>query len=268
MGKFGSRSIASRPKPFQTNRISAKHSSWKGPFRFFDLPSELRYHILKLILLEGGFTHSDVIHLFQTCQQVYAEAASMFYHEVYLDNLHFEEVVNTFLTGPFTRVAPRQYVRNLTIKFALKEHVHLFGESYGAAINAMAEKGTLQTLRLEIGNNFPCNEFWGDEDETCVYEDVRVAAGKGKGAVLSAPLFITEMPFQSFLRFLEGSKVPKITLHVEADDHSKLWCPFHRSPPSGAKCDGEFMGFPGLLRIKTRSLIGTLKGATSCLSSI
>ncbi|KAI1375415.1 hypothetical protein F4677DRAFT_137200 [Hypoxylon crocopeplum] len=259
MGKFGSRSIAFRPKQSRTNPTLIR--CWKGPFRFFDLPPELRDHILRLLILGWNSSHKDAIHLFLTCQRIYVEAASIFYREVLLDDMHLRGTGAPFLTGPLTKLAPRQYVRDLIIRFTMKEQLHLFGESYGAALSEMAAKGKLKYLRLEIGSRFPCSEFWGYEDELFVYDDIRLAAGKGKGTVISAPLFVTRAPFQNFLTFLDESKIPKIALFVDAEDHSKFWCRFHRIHPTGKKCDGEWKGTARLLKIYYSNLIEALRGA-------
>ncbi|KAF3057140.1 hypothetical protein GL218_06057 [Daldinia childiae] len=259
MGKFGSRSIAFRPKASPARKPPVKY--WKGPFRFFDLPPELRDHILKLILLDWDSTSKDAVYLFLTNKRIYAEAASIFYYEVLLDNMHLKGTADPFLAGSLTAVTPRLYVRNLIIRFLMKEQMHLFGEVYGTALQEMTSNGKLQSLRLEIGSRFPCYEFWGYEDELFVYDNIRIVAEKWKGMVISAPLFITKEPFQNFLKFLEESKIPKIRLFVDAEDHSKFWCMFHRPHPSGKKCDGEWRGNAKVLKIQWTSLVKALKGA-------
>ncbi|KAI1104592.1 hypothetical protein F4804DRAFT_182119 [Jackrogersella minutella] len=260
MGKFGSRSIANRPKPFQKPYTPPK--CWKGPFRLFDLPPELRDHILRILILDEDVTHKDIVHLFLTCQSVYAEAASIFYQEVYLDNMQLRGMADPFLTGALTRVAPRQYVRTLTIKFSMKDQIYLFGESYGTALQEMADEGKLQHLQLEIGNRFPSYEFWGWEEEFFAYDDIRVSDfSKGIKTVIKAPRFITRPPFQNFLKFLEESRIPKIVLYIEANDHSKFWCLFHRAHPSGKECEGDWKGTARVLKIQCSSLVKALKGA-------
>ncbi|KAI1463162.1 uncharacterized protein F4812DRAFT_447831 [Daldinia caldariorum] len=258
MGKFGSRSIA-----FRRKTPSIKYSPtkcWNGPFRYFDLPPELRDNILRLILLDWDSTSKDAVHLFLTSKRIYADAASIFYYEVLLDNMHLKGTADPFLAGALTAVTPRLHVRNLIIRFLMKEQMYLFGEVYGTALREMASRGKLQSLRLEIGSRFPCYEFWGFEDELFTYDDVRVVGGKGKGTVIKAPLFVTKKPFQNFLKFLEESEIPKITLFVDAEDHSKFWCLFHRSHPSGKKCGGEWKGNARVLKIHWSSLVRALKG--------
>ncbi|OTA68582.1 hypothetical protein K449DRAFT_461419 [Hypoxylon sp. EC38] len=241
MGKFGSRSIAFRP---QLNNVSEKHRAitkyWTGPFRFFDLPPELRDHILKLLLFDSCASGRYPARLFLICRRIYAEAASIFYDEVFLENMGLSGTPDRFLTTSLTRVAPRQYVRNLRMRFEIKDQIHLVGELYSTALNEMAEEGNLQHLRLEIENCFPSCEFWGYEDDLSAYDDILVPGGKGKGTVISGPLFIMRAPFQSFLKFLDESKIPKITLLVDARDHSEFWCPFHRVHSKGRKCDGQW----------------------------
>ncbi|KAI8963621.1 hypothetical protein F5Y11DRAFT_140019 [Daldinia sp. FL1419] len=259
MGKFGSKSIAFRSKTQTPKYSPAKY--WNGPFRFLDLPPELRDHILRLILLDWDSTSKDAVRLFLTNKWIYTEAASIFFYEVLLNNMHLKGTPDPFLAGSLTAVSPRLHVRNLIIKFLMKEQVYLFGEVYGTALREMASRGKLRNLRLEIGSRFPCHEFWGYEDELFVYEDVRIVTGKGKGTVIKAPPFVTKKPFQSFLGFLEDSGIPKVTLFVDAYDHSKFWCPFHRSHRSGKMCDGEWNGNARVLKIHCSRLVKALKGA-------
>ncbi|KAI1209719.1 uncharacterized protein F4807DRAFT_426010 [Annulohypoxylon truncatum] len=259
MKRFGSRSIALRPKPAQKTYTPPK--CWNGPFEFFNLPPELRDHILELIILDWDTHNRDIVHLFLTCHRIYAEAAAIFYREVYLDNMHLRGTADPFLTGTITRVAPRQYVQTLTIRFAMKDQIYLFGESYGSALREMVEEGKLQRLQLEIGSRFPNFEFWGIEDETSSCDDIRVTGKQGEKLVISAPRYITKTPFQNFLKFLEESNIPKIVLYVDADDHSKFWCLFHRAHPSGKRCEGEWISATRVLRIQWQSLVKVLKGA-------
>ncbi|KAI0096325.1 hypothetical protein F4776DRAFT_651721 [Hypoxylon sp. NC0597] len=262
MGKFGSRSIALRP---HLNITSQKHQAitkyWTGPFRFFDLPPELRDHIIRLLLFDLGAIGRYPTRLFLTCRRIYAEAASIFYDEVFLENINPKGTPDPFLTNSLTWFAPRQYVRNLRIKFDIKDQIHLFGEFYGTALNEMAEEGNLQRLQLEIENCFPSCEFWGYEDDLSTYGNILVPGGRGKGTVISGPLFITRTPFQSFLKFLDDSQIPKITLLVDARDHAKFWCPFHRVHSRGRKCDGQWKGGARLLRISCSNLVKALRGA-------
>ncbi|KAI0881470.1 uncharacterized protein GGS22DRAFT_172237 [Annulohypoxylon maeteangense] len=257
-GKFGSRSIAFRPKPHQ--RTYTPPNCWKGPFRFFDLPPELRDYILKIIILNWDANNKDIIHLFLSCQRIYAEAATIFYREVYLDNMHLRGTADPFLTGSVTGIAPRQYVQTLTIRFVMKDQIYLFGESYGTALREMVDGGKLQLLQLEIGSRFPNFEFWGIPDETFACDKIRVKGKQGEDMVILAPNFITKTPFQNFLKFLEEFKIPK-TVYVDANDHAKFWCLFHHVHPSGERCGGEWIGNTRVLKIQWRSLVRSLKGA-------
>ncbi|KAI0839104.1 hypothetical protein F5Y06DRAFT_266015 [Hypoxylon sp. FL0890] len=258
MGKFGSRSIAFRPKLHKASRADhAIAKRWTGPFRFFDLPPELRDHIVKLILFDGATTGKAISNLLLTSHRIYEEAAPIFYYEVSLQS----GAADPFLTGPLTRVAPRQYVRNLIMRFEINDQIDAFGKSYATALDEMAEEGQLQQLRLEIESCFPSCEFWGHEDYLSTYDNVRLSTGKGKGTVILAPHFLTKTPFQSFLKFLDESKIPKITLWVNAMDHSKFWCSFHRVHPQGRKCDGQWKGSARDLKINWANLVKTLRGA-------
>ncbi|KAI1384064.1 uncharacterized protein F4822DRAFT_59810 [Hypoxylon trugodes] len=260
MGKYrGNRSILFRQKPPQ-KYVSPKNC-WNGPFRFFDLPAELRDQILKLVILESDSTKYTV-RLFLTCQSIYAEAATIFYEEVYLDNMRLKGTVDPFLAGQLTRVAPRQYVRNLTIRFPMNEHISLFGGTYGTALREMVEEGRLQNLRLEVGSRFPCYEFWGlEEDDMFTYGNVRLPDQRGGWTVASMPLLVTREPFQTFLKFLEEFRGVKASLYIDARDHLKFWCPFHRLPPSPKECGGDWRGSAAALKIQCSVLVRVFKGA-------
>ncbi|KAI0178573.1 hypothetical protein GGR52DRAFT_532658 [Hypoxylon sp. FL1284] len=257
MGKFGSRSIALRPKPTGTTKVSTKRRN--GPFRFLDLPPELRNHIIEIILLSTEYLHQDILHLFLSCQQIYSEAASQFYHHVSLDSIQLGESLHPFLAGTLSRVSARQHVHTLRVRFTMREKAYII-DGLCTALRDMAEKGRLQHLRIEIGSCFPGNEFWG-WDESHTYCDVRVGSGKGKGQVITAPLFITKPWFQTFVNFLGDTRIPKTSLHVDAEDHDKFWCPFHRAHPSGEKCDGWWKGKSKFLKISRPNLVKALKGA-------
>ncbi|KAH9989367.1 hypothetical protein F4779DRAFT_632187 [Xylariaceae sp. FL0662B] len=258
MGKFGSRSIAFRPKQSQTTYQPSKF--WRGPFRFFDLPPELRDHILRLVLLSWDSPHKDVLHLFLTSRRMYTEAASMFYHEVLLDNTQLKGTADPFLTGPLTSVTPRIHVRNLIIRFSMRDQIHTFGESYGTALRGMAEHGNLQHLRLEILECFPSSSFWGLGDDL-YYDDVQLVVRDPTSLETWAPLIITTPKFQNFLKFLDELNIPKVTLWVDAEDHYTFWCPFHRAHPSGKKCGGEWRGKAKLLRVQWKRMFQVYRGA-------
>ncbi|KAH9903812.1 hypothetical protein F4778DRAFT_100560 [Xylariomycetidae sp. FL2044] len=258
---FGSRSIALRPKHLSGTFVPP----WKprGPFRFLDLPPELRNHIIRLVILDWNSTHKDVVHLFLACHQVYAEAASMFYYEVVLDNTQLvKDVTDPFLVGRLSRLSPRLYVRDLTIKFCIEDQIQLFSEVYPQTLQEMVENGNLRHLRLEIGSNWPSYGFWG-LGEALYCDEVRLVTGKRKGAEteITAPLFVTKPPFQNFLKFLRESTVPKIAVFVNSFDHHTFWCQFHRVHSSGKPCEGEWEGKARWLKVDRIKLYKALKGA-------
>ncbi|KAI1077300.1 hypothetical protein F5B20DRAFT_269482 [Whalleya microplaca] len=264
MGKFSSRSIAFRPKQSQTT-YNNPSKFWQRPFRFFDLPPELRDQILKLVILGWDSPHKDVLHLFLTSERMYAEAASMFYHEVLLDNTQLKGTADPFLTGPLTRVTPRVHVRNLIIKFSMRDQIQTFGESYGVALRGMAEHGNLQKLHLEIGSSFPSSYFWGLADD--MYCDDVQLVRKRTPLEITAPLIVTTPKFQNFLKLLDELDIQKITLWVSAQDHYHFWCPFHRAHPSGKECDGEWRGKAKLLKINWKKMFHAFKGAQAARSA-
>ncbi|KAI2616047.1 hypothetical protein GGR54DRAFT_247513 [Hypoxylon sp. NC1633] len=257
--KYGRRPNTVRQRPSRVSQLPV--TTWTGSFRFFDLAPELRDHILRLLILGWDSAQKDCVSLFLTCHRLYAEAAEIFYSDVLLDNMHLKGTPDPFLVAPLTSVAPRPYVRNLTIRFTLKEQIYLFGESYGAALSEMNEKGKLRNLRLEIGNPFPSSEFWGYMEEITSHENVCMVGGRAKGSVHKVPRIVTRTPFQNFLKFLEESNIPKISLFVDAHDHAPFWCVFHAPHPLGLICDGRYRGSTRVLKIPIAMLIESLKGA-------
>ncbi|KAI0137105.1 hypothetical protein BJ170DRAFT_44052 [Xylariales sp. AK1849] len=254
--------IAFRSKPITSRSHQSKTTKWQpsGPFRFFDLPPELRNAIFRLLIDDWATAYKDVLHLFLTCEQLYSEAASLFYQEVVLDNTRSRGKLDPFLAGHPTRVSPRRHVRKLNIKFHLKDHIHLFYEKYGPALRDMTDQGNLQHLELEIRGRFPSTDFWGG-DPAVFSEEVRLVAGKRREREFFAPLFVAKAPFQSFLKFLKDSNIPHLSLYVDSFDHHKFWCPFHRTHPSGEECEGVWIGKAALLKVQWRKAVNTLRGA-------
>ncbi|ORY62394.1 uncharacterized protein BCR38DRAFT_475764 [Pseudomassariella vexata] len=251
------RKVAFRRKPGTTHIQPKNKHRWHPvePFRFLDLAPELRIAILKVVLLD--FDPKDVINLFLTCHKVYDEAAAIFYYEVLLDNTQSRAIADPFLSRPLTSVTSRRYVRNLVMKFHIREYIHLFQETYGPALRDMVREGNLQHLRLEISPRFPSADFWGGT--RCASEDdYQITAGN---TVVLTPLFVTQPPFQSFLKFLNESNIPQITLYVNGEDHHRFWCPFHAAHAKGKECKGEWPGKRGLLRIKWKRVVKVLKDA-------
>ncbi|KAK6839814.1 hypothetical protein PG989_015821 [Apiospora arundinis] len=242
-------------------------------------------------------SYQQALSLFLASRWLYEEAAAIFYHDVVLDtrasssssNVKNKEGTPTpFLVRSLT---PRLYVRTLRIRFYIKEHhLGLFHGVYGPILRDMAQNGRLEHLILEIGYPFPSPGFWGggvsrasdDEDYENAdpfHDDVRLIAGKHqrkKSRELYAPLFVTQAPFQGFLKMLyENSNITtslplpspssmKITVYLEAADHPPFWCAFHRAHPSGEDCGGSWPGSGGnsqLLKIRWKDLVKTFAGA-------
>ncbi len=274
-----------RPRPHDsststsTSTSTSVSSDGSGPFPFFRLPPELRAEILALVLADEGAPHRDVLGLFLACGRMYREAASIFYHDVCLDNTQSRGIADPFLAGggggggpasAASALTPRRFVRRLTISFFLRGHVHLFAESYGPALRDMAENGRLEHLRLEIGSAFPAAGFWGgggggDNDVRILLRAPpatgKKGSGQGTGEIYHAPRFVTRPPFQGFLRLLPELGIPEVRLYVSAEDHHGFWCAFHREHPSGAACGGEWKGGAKFLRIRWKAAVRALKGA-------
>lgn len=254
---MGKATVAFRSKPIssRSGQLRPVQRRPPGTFRFFDLPPELRHHILEILVRDLKTAHKDILSLFLTCERLYSETASLFYHEVVLDTTRSRGKPDPFLSGPATRISPRRHVRTLSIYFYIKEHTHLFYTRYRSAIRDMAERGTLHRLELEIHSCFPSADFWGSGDEA----DIDFVT-KRPGKEVSGPRFVAEPSFQSFLKFLHDAKVPQLRLYVDAADHQLFWCQFHRTPASGRVCDGEWKGKTKMLKINWKQLIHDFRG--------
>ncbi|KAH8201658.1 hypothetical protein TruAng_004179 [Truncatella angustata] len=257
---MGKATVAFRSKPISARSQQLKTTQWKPPgsFRFFDLPPELRRHILEHLVQDPATAHRYVLALFLTCERLYSEAAALYYHEVVLDITHRMRP-DPFLTGPSTRISPRSYVRTLSIHFYISERIHRFYTLYGPALRDMVEHGTLQRLELEIHSRFPAEDFWGGDSDTDLASEVLVK-NKSKGKEILAPRFAIEHPFQSFLKFLQDANVPQLRLYVYAFDHHPFWCRFHRAH-SSESCGGEWKGKTKMLKIKWKDVVTILGGA-------
>lgn len=273
----------------------------RGVFPFFDLPYELRHEILKIAILQeiptAATTHSrsspssstttkksyqQALALFLTCRWLYEEAAAIFYHEVVLDTRASSDSGSSSSPTPFLvrSLTPRLYVRTLRIRFYVKEyHLGLFRNIYGPILRDMAQHGRLEHLVLELGYQFPSPSFWGggarsgeeSNDADPFHDDVPIIPGRHrKDRELHAPLFVTQAPFQGFLKMLHGfsmasslpATVKKVTLYLEAADHPPFWCAFHRAHPSGEACGGSWPDEnTQLLKLRWRELVKTFAGA-------
>ncbi|KAK7946752.1 uncharacterized protein PG986_011073 [Apiospora aurea] len=249
----------------------------RGVFPFFELPFELRHEILKLATLQSNTTTSarsspgpssssssasksyqQALCLFLTCRWLYEEAAAIFYRDVVLDTRASSENGGPSSPTPFLvrSLTPRLYVRTLRIRFYVKEyHLGLFHTVYAPILRDMAQNGWLEHLVLEIGYQFPSPSFWGGGHLKNRAEEL-----------LCAPLFVTQPPFQGFLKMLHGfsfSLPMKVAVYLEAADHPPFWCAFHRAHASGeGACGGSWPdGGTQLLKIRWTDLVKTFAGA-------
>ncbi|KAK8040655.1 hypothetical protein PG991_000443 [Apiospora marii] len=290
----------------QLGRTQKKEFRRRGVFPFFDLPYELRHEILKLAILQETTpttatnsrsgpsssttttkkSYQQALVLFLTCRWMYEEAAAIFYHEVVLDTRASSDSGSSSSSPtPFLvrSLTPRLYVRTLRIRFYVKEyHLGLFHGVYAPILRDMAQHGRLEHLVLELGYQFPSPSFWGggsgeeSNDADPFHDDVPIIPGRHrKDRELHAPLFVTQAPFQGFLKMLHGfsisssssspsspATVKKITLYLEAADHPPFWCAFHRAHPSGEACGGSWPDEnTQLLKLRWRDLVKTFAGA-------
>ncbi|KAK8071096.1 hypothetical protein PG997_011299 [Apiospora hydei] len=234
-------------------------------------------------------SYQQALCLFLTCRWLYEEAAAIFYRDVVLDTRASSENGGSSSPTPFLvrSLTPRLYVRTLRIRFYIKEyHLGLFHSVYAPILRDMAQNGRLDHLVLEIGYQFPSPSFWGggisngdadvDGEENPYanvdpfHDDVPIIPGKHlknrAEELLCAPLFVTQPPFQGFLKMLHGfsSSLPmKVTVYLEAADHPPFWCAFHRAHASGeGACGGSWPdGGTQLLKIRWRDLVKTFAGA-------
>ncbi|KAI1342763.1 hypothetical protein F5Y15DRAFT_267925 [Xylariaceae sp. FL0016] len=256
---IGNKSIALRPKSRK-----APPPKWKptGPFRLFDLPPELRNQILEYAILNWG-RHRDVLHVFLSCRGLYEAAAPMFYQEVLLDNTALKGAPDPFLTSTLTELSPRLHVRSISIRFCMEDQRRSFGSLYGNALRAMAERGNLRAIRLEIERRFPSEEFWGLADGRFCEDTVGIVSKALPHAEVSAPAFVVRPWFQGFLKFLAADNAgAEVSLYVDGWDHFDFWCMFHRKPEMGQPCwtSGAGKGKTDL-EIDRKRLVKMFKGA-------
>ncbi|KAI1866535.1 hypothetical protein JX265_007836 [Neoarthrinium moseri] len=259
---MGKASIAFRSKPITSRSQQAKPPKRSSPgcFRFFDLPAEIRVHILGLLIHDPATSPRDVVRVFLACQRLFSEAAALFYHEVVLDTTRSGGKPDHFLVGALTRVSPRQHVRTLNVQFYIKDHAHLFYERYRPALRDMVEHGRLRCLDLEIHSRFPSADFWGGDLDKHT-QDFRFLVGRRKDREVVAPLFVSKPPFQSFLKFLKDANVPELRLYVDSLDHHAFWCAFHRLHASGQECNGEWKGKARMLKVRWKDVVTAFRGA-------
>ncbi|KAK8024250.1 hypothetical protein PG993_012316 [Apiospora rasikravindrae] len=259
----------------------------RGVFPFFELPFELRHEILKLAIVQNNTATTSRPYACSSPAAGYTRRPPLSF--IGMSCWTPEPLLKTggsssptpFLVRSLT---PRLYVRTLRIRFYIKEyHLGLFHSVYAPILRDMAQNGRLEHLILEIGYQFPSPSFWGGgisngdvDGEGNPYanvdpfhDDVPIIPGKhlkNRTKELCAPLFVTQPPFQGFLKMLHGfssSLSMKITTYLESADHPPFWCAFHRAHPSGeGACGGSWPDSnTQLLKIRWRDLVKTFAGA-------
>ncbi|KAI0186345.1 hypothetical protein EV127DRAFT_411294 [Xylaria flabelliformis] len=257
-GSFGSKSIALRPKPSHRLSSTAKWKS-RGPFRLFDLPPELRAQIFNLALLDCE-EQVQVLQIFLVSQRLYAEAAEIFYHHIWLDLTDRTEPPG-LLAGPVTPLSPRLHVRTMDLKIYPKNNIRSFNEFYVPLLREMAAQGSLHTLRLEINGRFPRLDFWTDhwsDDEEFCETEIPLLIGPETNINYSGPAFLATQPFQTFLDFISDPRIPKVMLYISSADHYKFWCECHRKFSSQHKLPcvgGSWGGKSKRLRVNQKHLL-------------
>ncbi|KAI1418891.1 hypothetical protein F5Y12DRAFT_789507 [Xylaria sp. FL1777] len=260
---FGSKSIAFRPKPSQQS--AAARWRPRGPFRLFDMPPELRAQVLSLALLDCE-EQIQVLKIFLVSRRLYAEAADIFYHDIWLDITDRTEPPG-LLAGPVTPLSPRLNVRTIDLKIFPKKNLGSFNSVYVPLLREMAEQGNLCTLHLEINGRFPRVDFWADhwsDDEEFCEVEVPLLIGPEQNIDYLGPAFLAAQPFQAFLDFLSDPRIPKVALYTSSADHYKFWCDCHRKLSSKLKlpCSGgSWRGKSSRLKVNQKHLLRLFRNA-------
>ncbi|KAH7032745.1 uncharacterized protein B0I36DRAFT_361518 [Microdochium trichocladiopsis] len=255
------RRIAFRSKPVSRNSAPGKQRyaiQWQpsGPFRFLDLPPELRADILRLAIADAR-RHHTLVNMMLVCEQLHDEVASVARKSTVIDLTKRSGTV-THLADAFSsvssnaRVSLWRHVGSLVICMYLVDHINVFCNSLGTALQHMTQHNSLRSLRLEIRSKFPSDDFWGspanatDGDSRDSVDEANTASGRDvwqysyfttgstrrtKGlreTDIFAPNLISTLPFQDLLKFLYQCEVPHISFLVDASDHHRFWCAFHQ----------------------------------------
>ncbi|KAI1298529.1 hypothetical protein F5Y03DRAFT_267771 [Xylaria venustula] len=267
---FGSKSIASRPKPSHQQSTPTK---WRprGSFRLFDLPPELRTQVLDLALLDCE-EQFQVLKIFLASRRLYSEAAEIFYHDISLDITDRKQPPG-LLAGPITPLSPRLHVRTMDLKIWPNTNLRSFNEVYVPLLREMADQGTLHTLHLEVNGQDPWVDFFMDDwsgDDGFDDTEVPLLLGPDRSIEYLGPAFLAAQPFQTFLEFLSDPRIPKVVLYTSSDDHYHFWCDFHRKLSSKLRlpCDGgSWRGKSARLRVNQKHLIRRFRDARIVPSS-
>lgn len=298
------RRVAFRSKPLSRRSTPAKHKDtlpWQpaGPFRFFDLPAELRVAVIKVAVVEARTGHS-VGNLLLVCKQVHSEVASVAHKDTIVDLTRssgtITDLATALSTSASTEISLWRHVNRLVIRLYLVDHLHMLSSAFGPALQDMTHQHKLKSLCLEIGSKFPSDDFWGDivnngnSGDAADEHDVAVGSAErsisrsnlwqsrnlitgsrrakaGTGVEIHAPLFVATPSFQNFLRFLYLSKIPEISLNVDANDHQQFWCPFHEKRNKGIIRDFSTVHCYGIpagafyVQIDWKDLVRTFGGA-------
>lgn len=266
---FGSKSIALRPKP--SHGLSAV-PKWrpKGPFRLFELPPELRHQILSFFLVECE-EQAQVLPIFLVSRRLYAEAADIFYHHIWLDITDRTQLPG-LLAEPITPLSPRLHVRTMNLKIYPRNNMQAFNELYVPLLREMVDQGNLKSLHLEINGRFPRLEFWRDqwsEDEEFCETEIPLLIGPETNSEYTGPAFLADRPFQEFLDFLSDPRIPSVSLYISSADHYKFWCMCHRrfSAKLRLPCNGSWRGKSRRLKIDQKHLVRLFRNARAVQGS-
>ncbi|KAI0977004.1 hypothetical protein F4678DRAFT_415359 [Xylaria arbuscula] len=266
---FGSKSIASRPKPSHQQSTATK---WRprGSFRLFDLPPELRTQVLNLALLECD-EQNQVLRIFLASRRLYTEAAEIFYHDISLDITDRKQPPG-LLAEPITPLSPRLHVRTMDLKIWPNTNLRSFNDIYVPLLREMADQGSLHSLHLEVNGQDPWVDFFIDWSGNDDFDDAEVPllVGPDKNIEYMGPAFLGSQPFQDFLGFLSDPRIPKVVLYTSSDDHYEFWCDFHRKRSSKPTlpCDGgSWRGKSARLKVNQKHLVRRFRDARIMLSS-
>ncbi len=257
----------SHPKDYR----SPREGDPGAPFRLFDLPPELRAQVLGLALLDCE-EHIQVLKIFLASRRLYAEAAEIFYHDLWLDITDRTKPPG-LLAEPITPLSPRLRIRIMDLKIYPKKNLRSFNELYVPLLREMADQGSLRTLHLEINGRFPRMDFWTDhwsDDEEFCEAEVPLLVGPDKDIEYLGPAFLAAQPFQTFLDFLSDPRIPKVALYTSSADHYKFWCDCHRKLSSKLQlpCSGgSWRGKSSRLKVNQKHLLRLFRNAQTIQTS-
>ncbi|OTB04445.1 hypothetical protein M426DRAFT_11592 [Hypoxylon sp. CI-4A] len=217
------------------------------PFRFLDLPPELRSAILtqvlvsesSILLYDTTFLHppldapSSFLNVFLVNTQLYQEASPIFYSQnLFTLNAHSHRLpAHLTRRGGFLSEEGRDARRRVrSLSLFISRVGGEFERVLGPAMSDMVLSGNLRDLRLRLG------------------PPSTVGAGR-----VPDPDVVHRPPFQALLRLLADPYLETAELFVWKV-HSAVFCPFHQNGgPETRPDNGESVSEQGLAILRSSS---------------